>query len=118
MKYMLLLRFTPGVGPEEGTDEFAAEMATWARINEDMKAAGALVYVAGLEPDEAATTVRAPEGETVLTDGPFAETKELLFSFYVIDVPDLDGAVEWASRMPASGYGSVEIRPLAAHEQG
>ena len=52
-----------------------------------------------------------------MTDGPFAETKEVLFSYHVIDVADLDAAIEWAAKMPSAEYGSVEIRPLAAAEQ-
>jgi hypothetical protein len=118
MKYMLLLRFPPGQGPQEGTPEFDAEMAAWGALNDELEAGGAMLYVAGLELDDAATTLRAPKGERVLTDGPFAETKELLFSFYVIDVADLDAAVELAAKMPVAEYGSVEIRPLAVVEQG
>ena len=117
MKYMLLLRFPPGSGPHEGTPGFDTEMEAWGKLNEELEAAGAMVYAAGLESDDAATTLRAPRGERVLTDGPFAETKELLFSFYVIDVADLDAAVDWAAKMPVADYGSVEIRPLAAVEQ-
>jgi hypothetical protein len=92
-------------------------MQVWGEVNEELRAAGALLYAAGLELDDAATTVRAPKGERVLSDGPFAETKELLFSFLVIDVADLDAAVEVATKMPAADYGSVEIRPLDAAEQ-
>jgi hypothetical protein len=117
MKYMLLLRFEPGAGPEEGTPEFAEEMATWGRLNQEMENAGVLISAAGLEPDEAATTVRTREGGRVVTDGPFAEAKEILFSYYVINVADLDAAIEWAEKMPATGYGSVEVRPLSAIEQ-
>ncbi|HKX71651.1 MAG TPA: YciI family protein [Acidimicrobiales bacterium] len=61
-------------------------------MNDELKAAGAWTVAAGLELDDAATTLRATQGERVLTDGPFAETKELLFSYYVIDVADLDAA--------------------------
>lgn len=118
MKYMLLLRFPPGAGPAEGSAEFGDEMAAWGKLTQDLQASGALVAAAGLELDDAATTVRTRDGERVLTDGPFAETKEVLFSYYVIDVADLDAAVDWAARMPCADYGSVEIRPLAAIEQG
>jgi hypothetical protein len=117
MKYMLLLRFPPDAGPEPGTPDFDREMKGWGTLNEELQSAGALVAAAGLELDDAATTLRAPKGERVLTDGPFAETKEVLFSYYVIDVADLDAAVEWAAKMPCAEYGSVEIRPLAAVEQ-
>ena len=93
-------------------------MTAWGEINQEMQAAGAFVTAAGLAFDDAATTLRVRDGERTLTDGPFAETKELLFSYYIIDVPDLDAAVEWSAKLPVAAYGSVEIRPLAGPEQG
>lgn len=117
MKYMLLLRFAPGAGPQEGTPEFDEEMKRWGELNQELQGTDVVIHAAGLETDESATTVRAPEGEVVLTDGPYGETKELLFSFYIVDVPDLDAAVELAGKMPNASYGSVEIRPLSAVEQ-
>ena len=68
-----------------------------------------MLAVSGLKP-ESATTVRESGGELVVTDGPYAETKEILFSFYVVDVEDLDAAIALAARMPATRYGSVQIR--------
>jgi hypothetical protein len=118
MKYMLLLRYPDGSGPHEGTPEFDAEMATWGALNQELKESGTVMTAAGLQPETAATTVRTRDGETVLTDGPFAETKELLFSFYIVDVPDLDSATALAARLPNAAYGSVEVRPLAFIEQG
>ena len=112
---MLLLHFREGEGPQEGTPEFDAEMARWSALNDELTAAGAMVGGEGLNPD-AVTTVRKPAGEVVVTDGPHAEAAEILFSFYVIDAPDLDIATAWAAKMPAVEYGSVEIRPLAAAE--
>ena len=117
MKYMLLLRHAPDAGPQEGTPELDAEMQSWGTLMQDIGESGVMIGAWGLAPDEAATTLRAPKGERVLTDGPYAETKETLFSFYLIDVPDLDAAIEWAAKMPNADYGSVEIRPLSAHEQ-
>jgi hypothetical protein len=117
MKYMLLLRHAPDTGPQEGTPELDAEMQVWGAIMDEMKANGSLIYACGLAPDDAATTLRAPKGERTLTDGPYAETKEILFSTIIVDVPDLDAAVELAAKMPNSDYGSVEIRPLAPAEQ-
>ena len=116
MKYMLLLRYTDGAGPEEGTPEFDAEMAAWGALNAEMEAAGVANQGIGLEP-EATTTLRIPHGERIITDGPFAESREILFSYYVIDVADLDAAIEWAAKMPCAVYGSVEIRPLSKYEQ-
>lgn len=71
----------------------------------------------GLDEESSATTLRTRGGERLLTDGPFAETGELLFSFFILHVADLDAAISWAEKMPNRTYGSVEIRPLSAHEQ-
>lgn len=117
MKYMLLLRTNPDTEPKEGSPELDAEMARWGSLTQELQESGVLLAGMGLDTESTATTLRAPKGERVLTDGPFAETKELLFSFYVIDVPDLDAAVEWAAKMPNASYGSVEIRPLSPYEQ-
>jgi hypothetical protein len=117
MKYMLLLRQAPGAGPQEGTPELDAEMKVWGTIMDELTANGSLLYACGLEADDAATTLRAPKGERTLTDGPYAETKEILFSTVIVNVADLDAAVELAAKMPNSEYGSIEIRPLAAVEQ-
>lgn len=82
-----------------------------------MDAAGVASSGYGLDEESTATTVRERDGEVILTDGPFAESKEHLFSFYLIDVADLDEALHWARKMPCTVYGSVEVRPLSAHEQ-
>jgi hypothetical protein len=111
MQYLLLLTYRPEDNTREGTPEFDAEMKRWGELNEEMRRAGIWVGAAGLGSD-ATTTVRARWGETVVTDGPYAETKEVLFSFYVIDVEDLDAAIAWAEKTPAVKYGSVEIHPM------
>jgi hypothetical protein len=115
MKYMLQLTQVPGEGPQEGTPEFDAEMRRWNELTDELRAAGQLVAVTGLQLD-AATTVRAPGGETTVTDGPFAETKEVLFSFYIVDVPDLDAAIAIAEKAPSVRYGAVDIRPTVGFE--
>ncbi len=117
MKYMLLLRYVPGVGPDEGTPEHDAEMAQWGALMGELAEAGVMVGVNGLDDESTATTVRISDGERILTDGPFAETKEAFFSYYILDVADLDAAVEWAAKMPCAAYGSVEIRPLSKYSQ-
>ena len=68
-----------------------------------------------LQPASAATTVRVADSRTAVVDGPYADTKEQLAGYFLIDVPDLDEAIAWAKRCPSSKYGSIEIRPLAAH---
>ena len=84
----------------------------WMRYDEEIKAAGSFVDNRGLGRPDVATTVRVRDGETQLTDGPFAETKEYLAGFYLVEADDLDAAVEWAARIPSATYGSVEVRPM------
>ena len=117
MKYMLLLRHEPGSGPAEGTPAYDAEMARWGEVMGELAGSGALVMAHGLDTEATATTVRVRGGEELVTDGPFAETKESFFSYIIIEVADLDEALRWAKRMPNVTYGSVEIRPLSSHEQ-
>ncbi len=81
---------------------------------EAMKKAGAYVGGSGLQPTSQATTVRAPGGKATVLNGPFAETKEQLGGYYLIEVPDLDAALSWAKRCPGAAYGSIEVRPLWA----
>jgi hypothetical protein len=111
VQYMMLLSHPPGSGPQEGTPEFDAEMKRWGEIIEESKRAGVYVAASGLQVD-AVTTVRTPGDKLAVTDGPYAEAKEILFSFYIVDVPDLDAATEWAAKMPSSEYGSTEIWPM------
>lgn len=115
MQYLLMLHFPPGHGPQEGTPEFDAEMERWGALNQELREAGVVLGASGLNVD-AVTTVRAPGGDLAVTDGPYAETKEILFSFYMIDVPDLDAATAWAAKMPSASYGSIEIRPMVGLE--
>jgi hypothetical protein len=110
-QYLVLLTYRPGEGPQEGTPEYDAEMARWGALNQELRAAGCVLGGSGLHID-AATTVRLRDGELTVTDGPFAETKETLFSFYMLEVEDLDAAIAWAAKMPAAEYGSVDIRPM------
>ena len=77
----------------------------------------AAISALGLDAEATATTVRIRDDEALVTDGPFAETKEAFFSYILIDVADLDAALDWAKRMPNATYGSVEVRPLSVHEQ-
>ncbi|MFC7496186.1 MULTISPECIES: YciI family protein [unclassified Nocardioides] len=117
MKYMLLLRHEAGVGPAEGTPEFDAEMASWGEVMGELGTSGSMVAAHGLDTEATATTVRVRNDEVLVSDGPFAETKESFFSYIIIDVADLDAALSWAKRMPHVTYGSVEVRPLSSHEQ-
>ncbi|MBW4484474.1 MAG: YciI family protein [Tildeniella torsiva UHER 1998/13D] len=77
-----------------------------------LKAAGLDTSGGILQPGHTGTTVRLKEGQRQVQDGPYADTKEQLGGFILIDVPDLDAALDWAARCPAAGYGAVEVRPV------
>ncbi|SCG39582.1 Uncharacterized conserved protein [Micromonospora siamensis] len=116
MKYMLLIQSAGN--PEELDAATVADGSTfedWVSFDKTIRDSG--VYVSGesLADLTTATTVRvSPSGERLITDGPFAETREVLGGYYVIDVPDLDVALDWAARCPGSrGGGSVVVRPVA-----
>lgn len=108
MRYLLLIygQEDPNRAPDP------TEMKRWYDYTADLQKAG--VYHAGdaLQPSMTATTVRNRDGETVTTDGPFAETKEVLGGYYLIECDTLDQALEWAARCPGADYGSIEVRPI------
>jgi hypothetical protein len=89
-----------------------AELEEYNAFTEDIRARG--LYEAGeaLHPTSSATTVRVKDGQTITTDGPFAETKEALGGFYMVKAKDLDEAIELAARIPAARHGSIEVRPI------
>jgi hypothetical protein len=109
-QYMMLI-----YGPAEGgpsPEEIATELPRWGQFTQELKDSG--LWVAGdpLQGVEVATTVRVRDGETQITDGPFAETKENLGGYYILEAPDLDTVLEYAARVPSVHYGSVEVRPI------
>jgi len=111
MRYALLIYSAPDtIGGAPSADE--GVFGDWVAYTQALKDAGALVTGEPLENVDTATTVRRRGGERLLTDGPFVETKEHLLGFYLVDVPDLDTAIDWAGRMPHIGRGTVEVRPL------
>lgn len=112
MRYMFLIYSDPDAGPGRGTPEAQAEMGEWFAYTAALAEAGVLVAGDPLHPVESATTVRVRGGERLTTDGPFAETKEVLGGYYIVDVADLDEAVTWAEKIPNVGYGSIEVRPV------
>ena len=117
MKYMLTL-----IGPEGGwedttPEQMKAELDRWSAYSQELVDAGAFIAGEGLQESATATTVRiADDGERLVTDGPFAETKEQLGGFYLIECRDLDEALEWAMKVPASG-GGIEVRPVRDYSQ-
>ncbi len=110
MRYMMLIHHDE-VALANAPKELWAD---YAAFNEALAKAGAGMSAGErLQPASAATTVRSTEANTDVLDGPYADTKEQLAGYFMIDVADLDEAIAWARRCPSSRYGSIEIRPLA-----
>jgi hypothetical protein len=109
MKYALLIYDRPGTYQELPRDQFDSVMGEYLAISKESQVVGG----AQLAPVETATTVRVQDGETLTTDGPFAETKEVFGGFFMVEADDLDGALAVAARIPATRLGgSVEVRPV------
>src|SRR5918999_5613588 len=112
MKYMFLLYGDESRWAEVTPEELQEVMQAYEVFSREVTGAGAFVSGEPLEASSAATTVRVRDGEPVISDGPFAETREQLGGFYVLECRDLDEAVRWATKIPAVTEGSVEIRPV------
>lgn len=116
MRYALLIYVDPatyaGVTPEQEQAMFQEYFAVTA----EMREAGAHLGGDPLQPVNTATTVRVRSGKTLITDGPFAETKEHLVGFYLLDCKNLDDALAYAAKIPDARLGSVEVRPIAEIE--
>jgi hypothetical protein len=112
MKYMLLIYNDPALEPAYGTPEFQQMMGGFAAANARMQADGVLRGGEGLTGVETATSVRIRAGKVETMDGPFAETREHLGGYYVVDVPDLDAALTYAALLPVAHFGTIEVRPL------
>lgn len=116
MKYMLLLANAPDARddsasrPPHGVDDGVIE--DWAEYTLALRDAGVLVGGHALHGHETATAVSVRSGKRLLVDGPFADTKEHLIGYYIIDVPDLDAALDWAARVPNVRTGTIEVRPV------
>jgi hypothetical protein len=113
MKYMILIYSDPSLEPSYGTPEFEAMMQAYGAANQVMGEAGVLLAGHGLQDVDTATSLRIRGGRTETMDGPFAETKERLGGYYIIDCKDLDEALKYAALIPNAAYGTIEVRPLA-----
>ena len=109
-QYMLLIYAPTEGGPSP--EEMQAEMPRWFEYTQALQDAGVMRAGDALHPPASASTVRVRDGETLVSDGPFAETTEVLGGYYVIDVPDVETAREWAAKIPSAPYGSVEVREI------
>jgi hypothetical protein len=112
MQYLLLLYRDEKWLDSLSEEERAAITREYTALHEEAIASGDLVAAAPLRFTDTATTVRVREEELVVTDGPFAETKEQLGGFFLVDVDTVDEARAWAARIPAARHGSVEVRPI------
>lgn len=111
MPQFMLLLYQPEVDEAEEKKRWA-EMPLWKELTDGLREAGLLVTNNPLHPVDTATTVRVRDGDTEITDGPFAITKEILVGYYVLDCEDIDEALKHAARLPTARHGSVEVRPI------
>jgi hypothetical protein len=111
MRYLLLI-YGPELTEQPPEAEAMAQIAAYDAFTNEIKDRGLFEAGEALHPTPSATTVRVRDGQTVTTDGPFAETKEALGGFYMIKAKDLDEAIEVAAKIPMSSEGSIEVRPI------
>ncbi len=112
MRYMLLIYGDPSLAASMTPEEGEKMMADYYTFTQSIVESGEMLSGEPLQGVETATTVRVRGGRTASTDGPFAETKEVLGGYYLVDCKDLDRAIELAARIPAAHGGSVEVRPV------
>ncbi len=118
MKYMLLLYAEPDKNPVPGTPEFDSMMEEFFSLDERMKHHATVLSGESLLGVETATTVHRRKEKTEIMDGPFAETREHLGGFYLIEAATLEDAKAFAAAIPVAAYGSVEVRPVEVFEAG
>jgi hypothetical protein len=116
MRYLLSIYEEESNWGTQSPEESGGIMARYQALSEELRGSGAYLAGEGLQPTATATTVRVRGGERLTTDGPFAETKEQLGGFYLVECKDLDEAIEWAAKIPASEVGSIEVRPVMDYE--
>jgi hypothetical protein len=114
MQYLLLIYSDEAAIERASEADRGKMMAAYGAYSEAMVKAGAMVGGNRLRPSSATTTVRSPGGKTQVLDGPYAETKEQLGGYFLIEAPDLDAALAWAERCPGAATGTIEVRPIWA----
>jgi hypothetical protein len=113
MRYLCLLVAEPGIElPPPGSVEFGQVMEDFQTSTKAMNDAGVVISTGPLDPPENARTLRLRDGQRVIRDGPFAEIKEVIGGYYVLDCEDMDEALRWAATIPSARYGAIEVRPL------
>jgi hypothetical protein len=114
MQYLLMIHANEKSILAAPPDQNAAMLAAYGAYTKAMSEAGVRVAGERLQPSSTATTVRVQDGKTSVLNGPYAEVKEQLGGYYLIDAPDLDGAIAWAARCPGAAHGAIEVRPIWA----
>ena len=117
MKYMAIIFNDESQYANATPEQIGAVFAEHGAFGEAAREAGVFAGGDGLQPAATATTVRVRDGERLLTDGPYAETKEQLGGFYMLECKDLDEALAWAARIPEAKTGAVEVRPVMVYEE-
>jgi hypothetical protein len=112
MQYLLMAYVDEAGWPKLSKSEQEQGIAAYAAYGEALKASGVIKGSNRLQPSSVATTVRNANGKPQVLDGPYVDSKEQLGGYFLIDVPDLDAALSWASRCPAASHGVVEVRPV------
>jgi hypothetical protein len=112
VKYMAIIFNDESFYADATPEQIGAVFAEHGAFGEAARAAGVFVDGDGLQPVATATTVRVRDGERLLTDGPYAETKEQIGGYYVLECKDLDDALNWAAQIPEAKTGSIEVRPV------
>ena len=116
MQYMCLIYDAESTWDAMPEDERNTVFGEYMAFTESIRSSGNYVAGDALQPTNTATTVRVRNGETLVTDGPFAETKEQLGGFFIIEAADADEAIAVAARIPGAAYGSIEVRPVFSDE--
>jgi hypothetical protein len=114
MQYMLLIYADEAAMLSATEAQMTERMAAYGAYGEALRKAGVVVSANRLKPTATATTVRLANGKSEVLNGPYAETREQLGGYFLIDVVDLDAALAWAARCPGASHGSVEVRPIWA----
>ena len=116
MEYLLCIYTDPADEPAPGTPEFDAHLGEYFAFTNEVTEAGAMRGGNALHPAADGSTVAVRGGKAEIVDGPFAETKEQLGGYYLLDCPDLDDALKWAAKIPGARFGRIEVRPVVVFD--
>jgi hypothetical protein len=116
MKYLLTIYNDESAYADVTPEQIQQVMAAYEAFGREVTAAGAMLGGEGLQPSDTATTVRVRDGQTLTSDGPFADTREQLGGYYLLECRDLDEAIGWAAKIPGAQDGTIEVRPVMDYD--